>query len=297
LDDIAATLDDVATMTNVAAHKATAIVGDDLSINAEQVAGVKAERELPVVWGVAKGSMRNKAILVPSALAISAIAPWLITPILMVGGAYLCYEGFEKVVHACMPGHDAPDKPARPLTPAQFEQQKIKAAVRTDLILSGEIVVITLGGIASATLLKQLLVLSFVSVLMTVGVYGSVALLVKADDLGLYLIRRSRAFNGVAAACLSLVGRALLTFAAKLMRLLAVAGTVAMFAVGGGILLHGIPGAEVLARVASDSAQDIAHVGAALSTAVRIGIDILVGVTAGALTLLGVSAVEKVRAR
>lgn len=298
LDDIAATLDDVATMTYVAAYKTSAVLGDDLAVNAEQVAGVKADRELPVIWGVAKGSLRNKAILVPAALAISAIAPWLITPVLMLGGAYLCYEGVEKTVHAF--SHHAEgtvEGPSKSVSPALFEQQKIKSAIRTDLILSGEIVVITLGGIADAPLLKQLLVLSLISVLMTIGVYGTVALLVKADDVGLYLIGRSKRFSGFVASGMRLVGATLLTVAAKLMRVLGVVGTIAVFGVGGGILLHGLPGAESIVHAASDSVKDVAYAGGALATAVKIGIDIVAGVIAGAVALLGMSAIERIRSR
>ena len=232
LDDITTLLDDVGAMSKVAAGKTAGVLGDDLALNAHQVAGVSPDRELPVVWAVAKGSFVNKAILVPSALAISAFAPWAVSPLLMLGGAYLCYEGFEKLVHRDTPADDAPA--AAPEADARaVEREKVKGAIRTDFILSAEIIAITLGTVAGAPLVTQLAVMAAVAVLMTVGVYGIVAGIVKLDDLGLALSRRPGALSRRA-------GRLILQAAPWLMRLLSVAGTAAMFLVGGGILVHGI---------------------------------------------------------
>ncbi|WP_105216210.1 DUF808 domain-containing protein [Pseudoalteromonas sp. T1lg22] len=235
LDDITALLDDIATMSKVATKKTAGVLGDDLALNAQQVSGVNADRELPVVWAVAKGSMLNKAILVPAALLISAFIPWLITPLLMLGGLFLCFEGAEKLAHG---KEEQPEHPAlaEPLTP-EAEKEKIKGAIRTDFILSAEIIVISLGTVATASFIHQLSVLSVIAVVMTVGVYGLVAGIVKLDDAGLYLLQR-----GVAAksAISRAMGRFLLTLAPWLMKALAVLGTIAMFLVGGGILVHGI---------------------------------------------------------
>ncbi|WP_105199272.1 MULTISPECIES: DUF808 domain-containing protein [unclassified Pseudoalteromonas] len=235
LDDITALLDDIATMSKVATKKTAGVLGDDLALNAQQVSGVNADRELPVVWAVAKGSMLNKAILVPAALLISAFIPWLITPLLMLGGLFLCFEGAEKLAHG---KEEQPEHPAlaEPLTP-EAEKEKIKGAIRTDFILSAEIIVISLGTVATASFIHQVSVLSIIAVVMTVGVYGLVAGIVKLDDAGLYLLQR-----GVAAksAISRAMGRFLLTLAPWLMKALAVLGTIAMFLVGGGILVHGI---------------------------------------------------------
>ena len=266
LDDIATVLDDVAILTKVAARKATAVaddvavlskvaatktagvLGDDLALNAEQVTGVRAERELPVVWGVFKGSLVNKLILVPAALAVSAVAPWAVTPLLMVGGLYLCFEGFEKVAHKLLHGKEEDaaghvERTAALLGPdvdlAKVEKEKIKGAVRTDFVLSAEIIAITLGTVAAASFATRLAVLAGVAVAMTIGVYGLVAVIVKLDDLGL-LLGRSQGAGGLARLRRAL-GAGLLGFAPFLMRLLSIAGTVAMFLVGGGILVHGIP--------------------------------------------------------
>jgi predicted DNA repair protein MutK len=243
LDDIATVLDDVAILTKVAAKKTAGVLGDDLALNAEQVAGVRAERELPVVWAVAKGSGVNKLILVPSALAISALAPWAVTPLLMLGGAYLCFEGFEKLAHRFLHsrGEDqahhaelvnALADPAVDLV--AFEKEKIRGAIRTDFVLSAEIIVITLGTVAASAFGTQVAVLAGIAVLMTVGVYGLVAGIVKLDDAGMYLSRQS----GIFARSL---GGAILRAAPWLMKFLSVAGTAAMFLVGGGIIVHGIP--------------------------------------------------------
>jgi predicted DNA repair protein MutK len=243
LDDIAAVLDDVAIMTKVAAKKTAGVLGDDLALNAQQVAGVRAERELPVVWAVAKGSALNKAILVPAALLISAFVPWLIVPLLMVGGAYLCYEGFEKLAHKYLHSKQEDARHHRELIQAvanpevdmvAFEKEKIKGAVRTDFILSAEIIVIALGSVAAATFAKQAAVVVSIAVLMTVGVYGFVALIVKLDDIGMHLCKKP---NPTA----RFFGNILLAAAPRLMKLLSILGTAAMFMVGGGIVTHSIP--------------------------------------------------------
>jgi predicted DNA repair protein MutK len=248
LDDIATVLDDVAILTKVATKKTAGMLGDDLALNAEQVTGVTPDRELPVVWAVAKGSLVNKAILVPAALAISALAPWAVTPLLMIGGAFLCYEGFEKLAHKFLHSkaedvaHEAALVAAL-VDPAvdlvAFERDKIKGAIRTDFILSAEIIAITLGTVASRPFLTQLSVLTGIAVVFTVGVYGLVAAIVKLDDAGLDLSRRTGA--GVLAGLQRRLGAGILKAAPWLMRFLSVAGTAAMFLVGGGILAHGIP--------------------------------------------------------
>ena len=239
----AAMADDVAVMTKVAGQKTAGVLGDDLALNAQQVTGVRAEREIPVVWAVAIGSLVNKAILVPAALAISAWAPWLVTPLLMLGGAFLCFEGVEKLAHKYL--HSAAADAAAHASHAQanadpaidlvaMERGKIKGAVRTDFILSAEIIVIALGTVAAAPFAQQVAVLVSIALLMTVGVYGLVAGIVNLDDLGLWL-------TGKASALARALGRALLAAAPRLMKFLSVAGMAAMFLVGGGILVHGVP--------------------------------------------------------
>jgi predicted DNA repair protein MutK len=243
LDDIATILDDVAILTKAATRKTAGVLGDDLALNAQQVTGISAHRELPVVWAVAKGSLVNKAILVPAALLISAIAPWAITPLLMIGGAFLCYEGFEKIAHPFLhpkeerqAQHEALAKavsdPAADLV--AFEKAKIKGAIRTDFILSAEIVVISLGIVAASPLMTRIVVLVLIALLMTVGVYGIVAGIVKLDDAGLHLCRQGGRVRPA-------LGAGLLRLAPWLMKFLSVAGTAAMFLVGGGILVHGVP--------------------------------------------------------
>ena len=243
LDDIATLLDDVAAMTKVAAKKTAGVLGDDLALNAQQVTGVNADRELPVVWAVAKGSLLNKAILVPAALLISAFAPWLITPLLMVGGLFLCFEGAEKLLHAWLHSRSEDEAHHAELVQAvsdeqvdlvAFEKDKIKGAIRTDFILSAEIIVITLGTVSDAAFSSQLAVLVGISVLITLGVYGLVAGIVKLDDVGLWLMRQPGTIQ-------QRMGRLLLAMAPRLMKTLSVLGTAAMFLVGGGILLHGVP--------------------------------------------------------
>lgn len=243
LDDIATLLDDVAAMTKVAAKKTAGVLGDDLALNAQQVTGVNADRELPVVWAVAKGSLLNKAILVPAALLISAFAPWLITPLLMAGGLFLCFEGAEKLLHAWLHSRSEDEAHHAELVQAvsneqvdlvAYEKDKIKGAIRTDFILSAEIIVITLGTVSDAAFSSQLAVLVGISVLITLGVYGLVAGIVKLDDAGLWLMRKPGTIQ-------QRMGRLLLAMAPRLMKTLSVLGTAAMFLVGGGILLHGVP--------------------------------------------------------
>lgn len=245
IDDIATLLDDVASMTKVAARKTAGVLGDDLALNAEQVSGVRADRELPVVWAVAKGSLMNKVILVPGALAISYFIPWLIIPLLMIGGLFLCFEGFEKVFHTFFHSAEGDEAHKAELKKAvedssvdlvAFENRKIKGAVRTDFILSAEIIVLTLGTVVGASLATQLGVLVGISLIVTVGVYGLVAGIVKLDDLGLYLVRKPDA-----AGFTKTIGHGILKAAPMLMKGLSILGTVAMFMVGGGILVHGLP--------------------------------------------------------
>ncbi|WP_414829488.1 DUF808 domain-containing protein [Alteromonas sp. H39] len=245
LDDIATMLDDIAAMSKVAAKKTAGVLGDDLALNADQVRGVKADRELPVVWAVAKGSLLNKVILVPAALLISALLPVLITVLLVVGGLYLCFEGAEKILHRLMPHHDDAQRTKTLATLADenidlvaLEKDKIKGAIRTDFILSAEIIVIALGSVATADFATQVGVLCALSIAITVGVYGLVAGIVKMDDVGLYLLRKS--LTGDYNHAQRLAGRALLITAPLLMKTLAIVGTIAMFLVGGGILTHNI---------------------------------------------------------
>ena len=290
LDDIATLLDDVSVMTKVATKKTAGVLGDDLALNAQQVAGVAADRELPVVFAVAKGSAINKLILVPAALAISALLPWLITPLLMLGGAFLCYEGVEKLAHKFL--HKAESEAAQrerveaiadpQVDMVAFEREKVKGAIRTDFILSAEIIVISLGTVATAAFAKQFAVLASISVIMTVGVYGLVAGIVKLDDAGLALSRR--ASEGAQA-----LGRGLLWFAPWLMKGLSVAGTAAMFLVGGGILVHGLP---ILHHLQEGW---VSTSGGFVAATVPMLFSGLVGIVAGAIVLGGVSLVKKLR--
>jgi uncharacterized protein len=280
LDDIATILDDVAVMTKVAAKKTAGVLGDDLALNAEQVSGVRAERELPVVWAVAKGSLKNKAILVPAALAISTFAPWAVTPLLMIGGAFLCYEGFEKLAHKFLHSKHEDDTHHAELVGAlanpqvdmvAFEKEKVQGAVRTDFILSAEIIVIALGTVADAPFAQQVTVLTGVAAIMTVGVYGLVAGIVKLDDAGLYLTRTG---DGLRQA----VGRLLLRVAPYLMKTLSIAGTAAMFMVGGGILAHGMPAVHHVIENAAHATGALEPVTSALGNGIA-------GVLAGAVVL------------
>lgn len=292
LDDIATVLDDVALLTKVTAKKTAGVLGDDLALNAQQVSDVRADRELPVVWAVAKGSFRNKAILVPAALAISALVPWAIMPLLMAGGLFLCYEGAEKLAHKFL--HDKDERAAHEAElvnaladPAvdlvALEKDKIRGAVRTDFILSAEIIVIALGIVANAPFGTRVAVLVTIAVLMTIGVYGLVAAIVKLDDLGLHLARRPG--EGAVQA----LGRGIVAAAPYLMKGLAIAGTAAMFLVGGGILTHGIPGLESwLERLGEGFGAGGGALLLLLSNA-------LVGVLAGSVALAVVTGLQKWR--
>ncbi|NMO14275.1 DUF808 domain-containing protein [Pyxidicoccus fallax] len=295
IDDIASLLDDVAAMTKVATKKTAGVLGDDLALNAQQVAGVNTDRELPVVWAVAKGSMVNKAILVPAALAISALAPWLITPLLMLGGAFLCYEGFEKLAHKFLHSKHEDDAHHEELVKAvadpaidmvAFEKEKIKGAIRTDFILSAEIVVIALGTVAAASFGQRVAVLVGIALIMTVGVYGLVAGIVKIDDAGLYLSKKPSAGARQ-------FGKLLLATAPVLMKTLSIAGTVAMFMVGGGILGHGIPPLHHLSESIAHGASGVPGIGGVLGAILPSLIDAVTGVVAGAIVLLLVTAVTR----
>ncbi|UPL07538.1 Inner membrane protein YedI [Pseudomonas sp. IsoF] len=286
IDDIATVLDDVSLMTKVAAKKTAGVLGDDLALNAQQVTGVRAEREIPVVWAVAKGSFVNKAILVPAALLISAFIPWAVTPLLMIGGAYLCYEGFEKLAHKFLHSkeEDEAQHEARKEAVADanvdlvaFEKTKIKGAVRTDFILSAEIIAITLGTVADAPLTQQIIVLSGIAIVMTIGVYGLVGGIVKLDDLGLWMTQKASTLAQV-------VGNGILRAAPYMMKSLSVIGTAAMFLVGGGILVHGIGPLHHAIEAFSEGR------GGALTGALLNG---GVGIVAGAAVLAVVSGLSK----
>jgi len=292
LDDIATLLDDISVMGKVAAKKTAGVLGDDLSLNAQQVTGVKANRELPVVWGVAKGSFLNKLILVPLALVISAFAPWLITPLLMLGGAYLCYEGVEKVMHSLQHDKQSKSPEARQQrldslakqNAAEFEKKKIKGAVRTDFILSAEIVAITLGIVSESPLLNQVIILAGIAILVTIGVYGIVAAIVKIDDLGFWLREKSsRVAQGI--------GSVLLAAAPWLMKILSVVGTIAMFLVGGGIVVHGItPLHHLIEEVSAGFSGWIA-------TLLSNGANLVLGFIIGSIVLLVVNLIARVRGK
>ena len=301
MDDIATILDDVAVLSKVAAKKTAGVLGDDLALNAQQVSGVSADRELPVVWAVCKGSLVNKLILVPTALAISIVAPWLVTPLLMVGGAYLCFEGFEKLAHKFMHSTQEDQAHAHALLQAVsnpavdllvVERDKVKGAIRTDFVLSAEIIAITLGTVQNQPWTTQLWVLSTIALLMTVGVYGFVAGIVKMDDLGLYLTRTTGASAG--RKLLRGIGLGLLVAAPWLMKTLAVVGTAAMFLVGGGILVHGL---GPIRRAIDALAAQLAGAGALVQGVVPLLADALVGVVAGALVLASVLLVQNLRAK
>lgn len=289
IDDIASVLDDVALMTKVAAKKTAGVLGDDLALNAEQVTGVATDRELPVVWTVAKGSAKNKLVIVPAALALSALAPWAVIPLLMLGGLFLCYEGFEKVTHKLFHREDdeqhhgelveALANPAVDMV--EFEKERIRGAIRTDIILSAEIIVITLGTVADKPFGTQVAVLCLIAAAMTVGVYGFVAAIVKLDDAGLAL---GKSGNAGARALGGLILRA----APWLMKGLSLAGTAAMFLVGGGILEHGIPPLHHLT-------EDLAARSGSLGWLVPSLIDAGIGIVAGGLALLVVSLVQRLR--
>lgn len=299
IDDIATILDDVAVMSKVAAKKTAGVLGDDLALNAQQVSGVHADRELPVVWAVAVGSLRNKVILVPAALLVSAFAPWAVAPLLMLGGFYLCLEGVEKLAHTWL--HTAAEDEAHhaeqlalladeQLDLAQVEAGKIQGAIRTDFVLSAEIIVIALGTVADKPFMSQVVVLSTIGVVMTAGVYGFVAAIVKLDDLGLVLLHRS---NRLA----RFVGRLLLLAAPRLMKALTVIGTAAMFAVGGGILVHGIPLVHHAIGEMAESVGSIAGWGPLLAAATPLLLDVLTGIVGGLVALAVVEGVGTARSR
>jgi hypothetical protein len=291
LDDITSILDDVATLTKIATKKTAGVLGDDLALNAQQVTGLKADRELPVVWAVAKGSLLNKAILVPGALLISWLAPWAITPLLIVGGLFLCFEGAEKILHALLRSTEEQQAERARLAEAladpnvdlvALEKDKIKGAIRTDFILSAEIIVITLGSVAHAALETRIAVMVGIGLLMTVGVYGLVAAIVKLDDGGLALTR-------TASTALQALGRGILAATPWLMKGLSIAGTAAMFLVGGGILVHGVPALHHLLEWTLHGAQGLAT---SLGTLLFNG---LAGLLSGLLVVLAVKLVRRLR--
>jgi predicted DNA repair protein MutK len=299
LDDIATILDDISVMTKLAAKKTAGVLGDDLALNAQQVTGVSTDRELPVVWAVARGSGVNKAILVPAALAISAFAPWAVTPLLMVGGLFLCFEGVEKLAHKFLHSKAEDEAHHAELTQAlidpkvdmvELEKDKIKGAVRTDFILSAEIIAISLGVVAKEPFMTQLFVLVGISLLMTVGVYGLVAGIVKLDDAGLYLSRQAGQFQRG-------LGAGILAAAPWLMKGLSIAGTAAMFLVGGGILTHGVSALHHAIEGMAQRAGEVAGVGGLLKAATPLVADAVVGILAGAVTLGVVLLVKRMLGR
>ena len=300
LDDIASVLDDVAILTKIATKKTAGVLGDNLALNAQQVAGVRAERELPVIWAVAKGSLVNKAILVPTALAISAIAPWAIIPLLMVGGLFLCYEGVEKVWHKIAHRGESETQKQELVQALEdpnldlraVEKDKIKGAIRTDFILSAEIIVIALGTVAAVDFGPRVAVLVGIALLMTVGVYGLVAAIVKLDDAGVLLL--SRAGDGLAAQGSRALGRGILWFAPWLMKALSVAGTAAMFLVGGGILVHGIPALEHWLHALTGQPEGVPALRAVMSGIGPALAAAVVGIVAGAIMVAAVGLVRKV---
>jgi len=290
LDDIATLLDDISVMGKLAAKKTAGVLGDDLSLNAQQVTGVRANRELPVVWGVAKGSLINKVILVPLALLISAFIPWAITPLLMLGGAFLCFEGVEKVLHSLQARKHKEDPQVRrqrlealaSQDPMAFERDKVKGAIRTDFILSAEIVAITLGIVAEAPLLNQILILSGIALLVTVGVYGLVGIIVKLDDMGYWLVEKTSSLAQWS-------GKALLAIAPRLMKVLSIVGTLAMFLVGGGIVVHGITPLH-------HAIENLAHgQNAVIASLLPTVANLVLGFIIGAIVLAGVKAIGALR--
>jgi len=303
IDDIATLLDDVSVMTKVAAKKTAGVLGDDLALNAQQVTGVKADRELPVVWAVAKGSVVNKAILVPAALAISALETWLhgrgytiplVTPLMMLGGAFLCFEGVEKLVHKLLHKGEDEQEHAERIKAVQdenvdmvaFEKDKIRGAIRTDFILSAEIIVISLGTLANRAFLEQVLTLVAISAIMTVGVYGLVGGIVKLDDAGLALTSDAR--DSGWARFKRAFGRGILYSAPYLMKFLSIAGTAAMFLVGGGILVHGIPALHHLIEP---------YAAGAFGGLVSMAYNAVVGIVAGSLVVAVVMAIQRLRGK
>jgi len=302
IDDIATLLDDVAIMSKVAVRKTAGVLGDDLALNAEQVTGVAADRELPVVWAVAKGSLVNKVILVPAALAISFFTPWAIIPLLMLGGLFLCFEGCEKVAHKLFASKKEIDthhneRLQAVVNPAvdmvAFEKEKIKGAIRTDFILSAEIIVITLGTLAASTVSVRVATLTTIALLMTVGVYGLVAGIVKLDDLGLKLLK-DEGKTGLSS-FKRLTGRQILFLAPYLMKTLGVVGTAAMFMVGGGIIVHGIPLLHHAIETIAQAFAALGTIGGFVKAVIAIILEALVGIIAGALVLAAVTGIKKFR--
>ena len=294
LDDIAAVLDDISVMTKMAAKKTSGVLGDDLALNAQQVTGVRAEREIPVVWSVAKGSLINKLILVPLALLISAFIPWAITPLLMLGGAYLCFEGAEKLAHKLLHSSEKNDfQTAQQNTLsieelAQFESKKIKGAIRTDFVLSAEIIAITLGIVSSTTFINQLAVLSIIAIVMTVGVYGLVAGIVKLDDLGFYLQKKTSIL-------LKKFGNSLIYSTPYLMKTLSVVGTAAMFMVGGGILTHGISYFHEWIEEITLMAALTPVIGSTMQFILPTLINLLFGIIVGMLIVALIALIKKIK--
>ena len=302
IDDIASVLDDVALLTKVAGKKTAGVLGDDLALNAQQVAGVRADRELPVVWAVAKGSLLNKAILVPLALAISVYLPWAVTPLLMIGGAFLCYEGCEKLAHKLLHGKEEDARShANPLQAVPdesvdlvaMEREKIKGAIRTDFILSAEIIAITLGTVAQAPFGTQVLVLCGMALIMTVGVYGLVAGIVKLDDGGLYLSRARG--DGLTARAQRAIGSGILSSAPWLMKGLSIAGTAAMFLVGGGILVHGVPALHQGIEGLAHALVVVPVVGTLAEGIASALLNALAGIVAGSIVLAVVLGIKRLR--
>jgi hypothetical protein len=292
LDDITTLLDDVAVFSKVAAKKTAGVLGDDLALNAEQVSGVKADRELPVVWAVAKGSFINKLILVPLALAVSAFIPWLIQPLLMAGGLYLCFEGVEKVLHLFKNHHDEKETLRNHLKQANsatellaLEKSKVKGAIRTDFVLSAEIIVIALGSVAGQSLLTQTMVVSLIALVVTVGVYLLVGLIVRLDDIGLYLTQSNKAL-------VKRLGLVILKGAPMLIRLLSIVGTIAMFLVGGGIFVHGLPTLHHLADIVVSG--EMAQI-PVLTSLINTGISLFVGLILGSIAVGVVSLFNKIK--
>jgi hypothetical protein len=296
LDDIATVLDDVALMTKIAAKKTAGVLGDDLALNAEQVSGVRAERELPVVWAVAKGSFKNKLILVPAALLISALFPWLITPLLMIGGGYLCFEGVEKLVHSFGSHHTEEQTVSHAIQEPNldlvaFEKDKIQGAIRTDFVLSAEIIVIALGTVQDADFMTRLSVVSAIAIVMTIGVYGLVAGIVKLDDAGIALLRDHS--SSIFSIVKRQLGQAILWFAPALMKSLSVIGTFAMFLVGGSILLHGLPQSHELIHYLQELVASIGYIGTWLAYGVPVLSNLIFGLLSGGVILSLVAVAHK----
>ena len=299
LDDIATILDDVSVMTKVAAKKTAGVLGDDLALNAQQVTGVRAERELPVVWAVFKGSAINKLVMVPAALFLSAVFPWIITPLLMLGGAFLCYEGFEKVAHRLLHSKEEEQEDHskrvqavadRKVDMVQFEKQRIRGAIRTDAILSAEIIVIALGTVQDAELAVRIGVVSVIAAAMTVGVYGLVAGIVKLDDVGMHLLDKKGETR--VAAAQRRHGEMILSFAPVMMQTLSVVGTAAMSLVGGGILVHGVPQLALLLHDVADLAHELPVAADLFSGIAALIFNAVAGIIAGGL-LVGIQHLVK----